>query len=254
MRSNTMHNVVRAGLLALTLLTGACATTPPPGSDVDAYAPNDPIEPVNRAIFSFNVFADDYVIRPVAQAYRDYLPDGVRNSIHNFLANLRAPIIFANDALQGQGKLAGDTFGRFWVNTFLGLGGFIDVGTKIGIPYHNADFGQTLGTWGIGSGPYIVLPILGPSNPRDTVGLVADTLGDPFRAVMSEQGDAGDYVNYSRAVISGIDLRSRNIDLLDRLRSTSLDYYATIRSIYDQRRAAEIRHETPPNAPPGLTP
>jgi phospholipid-binding lipoprotein MlaA len=254
MRSNTMHDAVRAGILALTLLTGACATTPPPGGEVDAYAANDPIEPVNRAVFSFNTAADDYVIRPVAQAYRDYLPDGVRTSIHSFLNNLRAPVIFANDALQGQGKLAGDTFGRFWVNTFLGLGGFIDVGTKIGIPYHNADFGQTLGTWGVGSGPYLVLPILGPSNPRDTVGIVADTLGDPVRGALHAQGDAGDGAQLGRSVVSGIDLRSRNIDLLDRIRSTSLDYYATIRSAYDQRRAAEIRHETPPDAPPGLTP
>jgi phospholipid-binding lipoprotein MlaA len=232
----------------------ACASSSAPAtSEDDAYETNDPLEPVNRGIFSVNVTLDDYVIKPTAQAYHDWLPDPVRDSIHNFLTNLRSPVIMFNDGLQGQGKLAGDTFARFWLNTFLGIGGIFDVGTRAGIPFHDADFGQTLGVWGVPAGPYLVLPLLGPSNPRDAVGLAADTLADPMNGFLRSEGDAGTAAQYGRAVLSGIDLRSRNLEILDRIRSTSLDYYATIRSLYDQRRASQIRHEAPPDANPALS-
>jgi phospholipid-binding lipoprotein MlaA len=250
MRSFALHSVIRTAIVSMSLALGACASTQAPD---DQYAINDPIEPVNRGIFTVNVALDDYVIKPTAEAYRDYIPGPIRDSIHNFLTNLRSPVILFNDGLQGQGKLAGDTFARMWLNTILGLGGIFDVGTKAGIPFHDADFGQTFGVWGIPAGPYLVLPVLGPSDPRDAVGLAADTLADPMNGFLRSQGDAGQYAEYGRAVISGIDLRSRNIDLLDRIRSTSLDYYATIRSLYSQRRAAEIRHEAPPEANPALS-
>jgi phospholipid-binding lipoprotein MlaA len=239
--------------VALTLTLGGCATSQPPDAEVDPYQVSDPLEPVNRGIFTFNLAADDYVIRPVAQAYRDYLPEVVRTAVHSFLTNLRSPVILANDALQGEGKLAGNTFSRILLNTTLGLGGIIDVAALKGIPFHEADFGQTFGVWGVPAGPYLVLPILGPSNPRDTAGLVASVYADPLTYYLNSQGDAGTAAIVGRAVTSGVDLRSRNIDLLDRIRSTSLDYYSTIRSLYNQRRAAEIRHEAPPEENPGLT-
>ncbi len=230
------------------LALAACAT----GQAEDPYAVNDPLESVNRGIFSFNTTLDDYVIKPTAQAYRDVLPEGVRDSIHNFLTNLRSPVIMFNDAIQGEGKLAGDTFARFWLNTILGIGGLFDQATRSGIPFHDADFGQTFGVWGVGPGPYLVLPILGPSNPRDAVGLAVGSFADPWDGIASAKDVY--WVAYPRAAVEGIDLRSRNIDILDRIRSTSLDYYATLRSLYNQRRAAEIRHEAPPEGAPGLTP
>jgi phospholipid-binding lipoprotein MlaA len=232
------------------LALAACASQPPDQAE-DPYAVNDPLETVNRGIFSFNTTVDDYVIKPTAQAYRDVLPESVRDSIHNFFTNLRAPVIMFNDAIQGEGKLAGDTFARFWLNTFLGVGGLFDQASRSGIPFHDADFGQTFGVWGVGPGPYLVLPVLGPSNPRDAVGLVAGSFADPWNGIASAEGVY--WVSYPRAAVEGIDLRSRNIEILDRIRSTSLDYYATIRSLYGQRRAAEIRHEAPPAAAPGLT-
>jgi len=247
-----MHSALKTVLVAFGLMLAGCATSQP-GAEDEEYSVHDPLEPVNRGIFAVNLVADDYVIRPVAQAYRDYIPQPIRNGVHNFLTNLRSPVIMFNDALQGQGKLAGDTFARLWVNTILGLGGIMDVASDIGIPFHDADFGQTLGVWGVPAGPYLVLPILGPSDPRDTVGLVADSYADPFNGLMRKNGDDGDYVILGRTVVAGIDLRSRNIDLLDRIRSTSLDYYATLRSLYQQHREALVNHEQPPEGNPGLT-
>jgi phospholipid-binding lipoprotein MlaA len=251
MPTNLVRPALRAVSVVLGLALAACATGQQPAPSEDPYAVNDPLEPVNRGIFSFNTTVDRYVIKPVAQGYRDALPQPVRDSIHNFFTNLRSPVIMFNDAIQGQGKLAGDTFGRMWLNTFLGVGGLFDVASRAGIPFHDADFGQTFGVWGIGPGPYLVLPILGPSNPRDTVGLAAGWYADPANAIASAKDVS--WVAYPRAAVEGIDLRSRNIDILDRIESTSLDYYATLRSLYNQRRAAEIRHEAPPAAAPGLT-
>jgi phospholipid-binding lipoprotein MlaA len=250
MPTDFVRPALRAASVILGLTLAACATGQPASSD-DPYAVNDPLESVNRGIFSFNMTLDRYVIKPVAQGYRDVLPQPVRDSIHNFWTNLRSPVIMFNDAIQGQGKLAGDTFGRMWLNTILGLGGFFDVATRAGIPFHDADFGQTFGVWGVGPGPYLVLPILGPSNPRDGVGLVAGWYADPWNGIASAKDVY--WVAYPRAAAEGIDLRSRNIDILDRIESTSLDFYATLRSLYNQRRAAEIRHEAPPEAAPGLT-
>src|SRR5262249_11746587 len=168
------------------------------------------------------------------------------------LQNVNGPIIFANDLLQGRFDLAGDTFGRFVVNTTLGAGGIVDVATKAGIPYHTNDLGITFATWGVGDGPYLMLPVLGPSNPRDLVGDVGDSFGDPGNIVASQHHRI--WASFARSAAAGIDERSRNIESLAEIERTSLDYYATIRSLARQRRAAQIRHQKDdlPNAAPLL--
>lgn len=237
-----------AGLAAIGLGAArpAAAQTPAPAAE-DA---GDPYENTNRAIFNFNQGVDRTVLVPVANTYRAVLPGPVRDSVHDFLQNLNSPIIFANDVLQGRIDLAGDTLGRFLVNSTVGFGGLVDVGTKVGIPYHTNDLGITFATWGIPDGPYLMLPVLGPSNPRDLAGDVGDSFGDPGNIVASQHNKV--YASLARGVTSGIDERSRNIESLAEIERTSLDYYATIRSLARQRRAAQIRHqkEDVPNASP----
>ena len=225
----------------------ATSAPPPPAEAGDA---GDPWENANRAIFGFNQAVDRAVLVPVSNAYRTVLPGTVRDIIHDFLQNLNSPIIFANDVLQAQPGLATETFGRALINTTIGFGGLIDVATKMGIPYHTNDLGITFATYGIDSGPYLMLPILGPSNPRDLVGDIGDSFGDPGNYVAGQYHKV--WAGFARSVTSGIDERSRNIESLAEIERTSLDYYATIRSLARQRRAAQIRHqkEDVPNAAP----
>ena len=224
----------------------AASAPPPPASDDT----NDPYEATNRAIFGFNQSVDRAVLVPVANGYRAVIPSTFRDMIHDFLQNLNSPIIFANDVLQAQPGLAGQTLGRAVLNTTIGFGGIIDVAAKLGVPYHTNDLGITLATWGIAPGPYLMLPVLGPSNPRDLFGDVADSFGDPGNIVASDHNKL--WASFARAVVSGIDERSRNIESLAEIERTSLDYYATVRSLARQRRAAQVRHqkEDVPNAAP----
>jgi phospholipid-binding lipoprotein MlaA len=201
----------------------------------------DPFEDTNRAIFQFNENVEHSVLFPVANAYTAALPSPVRQSVHNFLQNLNNPDIFANDMLQLQGGLAGNTVARLVINSTVGIGGLFDPAAAIGIPYHGNDFGITLATWGMHSGPYIVLPVLGPSNERDVTGYVADSFADPGDQIAWDKGYW--WATIARSAASGVDELSRNIKGLEDLEKTSLDLYATIRSLYAQRRAAEIRHE-----------
>jgi phospholipid-binding lipoprotein MlaA len=212
---------------------------------------NDPLEDTNRAIFDFNQVVDRNVLVPVAKAYRTVLPDPVRDSLRDFLRNLREPLIFANDALQGEFERAGQTFARFTLNSTLGVGGFIDVAGRWGeLPYHEDDLGLTFGVWGIPEGPYLVIPILGPSTPRDLGGQVAEGFGDPFSRLVTGNPYTLYWIPFVRGGVAGIDQRSRYIETLADIERTSLDYYATIRSLYRQRRAALIRHEKEQNLPP----
>lgn len=226
-------------LLALLALSG-CAVpgSPPPAQSPEAY---DPIEDTNRQIFAFNQSVDRNVLLPVAQTYRDTLPAPVRDSIHNFLQNLDAPIVFANDVLQVEPVLASTTAGRFVVNSTIGLGGFLDVATAMGIPYHPNDLGVTLARYGFPEGAYLIIPVLGPSTVRDAIGEVGDSFGDPGNIVASDYHRI--WASILRAGTQGVDERARNIESLADIERTSLDYYATIRSLYRQRRAAEIKHE-----------
>ncbi len=240
-----LSRIAAPGLLLVgSLFVSACAA---PQRTAGAGNFDDPFENTNRKIFAFNQAVDRHVILPVAKAYRRALPQPARDSIHAFLRNLRAPIIYANDALQANFPAAGKTLARFVVNTTLGGAGFVDLAGRWGIPYHYEDLGVTLGVWGMGPGPYLVVPILGPSDPRDLGGDIAEGFADPWNYAASNEGYV--WIPFMRSAISGIDTRSRYIRTLADLKRTSLDYYAAIRALYLQRRAALIRHKgtLPPN-------
>jgi len=235
------HLLAAASLaLVLGLALSGCAGPPRPAS-AEAQDFDDPFEGTNRAIFGFNQVVDRNVLVPVAKTYRTVLPEPVRESVHDFLQNLDDPVIFANDALQGEFGLAGNTLARFALNTTIGIGGLFDVATRVGIPRHSNDLGVTFAEWGVPDGPYLVLPVMGPSNPRDLVGEVGDGFADPGNIIASEHHRI--WASFARALVAGIDERSRNIETLADIERTSIDYYATIRSLYRQRRASQIRHE-----------
>ena len=202
----------------------------------------DPLEPLNRAIFSFNETVDGLILDPAQQIYGALVPDPAKTGIRNFLDNLRAPVIFANDVLQGEGERAGTTLARFLVNSTFGIGGIFDAASGFGIgERHDEDFGQTLGTYGIGEGPYLVLPLLGPSSLRDVLGLGVDSL------VISPWGYAVDEnVLVTQQIIDGVDTRYRLDPAIDDLNANSLDAYVALRSVYRQRRSAEIRNGVQP--------
>jgi phospholipid-binding lipoprotein MlaA len=240
-------------LLVVTLTLAGCATPSnnPQAEAAEAEDFNDPLEDTNRAIFDFNQIVDRNVLVPVAKAYRTVLPEPVRDSLRDFLRNLRAPLIFANDALQGEFERAGQTFARFTLNSTIGVGGLLDVAGRWGeLPYHEDDLGLTFGVWGIPEGPYLVVPVLGPSTPRDLGGQVAEGFGDPFNYIVTGNPYTLYWIPFVRGGVAGIDQRSRYIETLADIERTSLDYYATIRSLYRQRRAALIRHEKEQNLPP----
>lgn len=205
----------------------------------NALANNDPYEAANRKIFALNQKIDSITLRRAAKAYNAYIPRPVRDSAHNALKNLDLPVTFVNDVLQGETTRAGQTVSRFTVNSTLGVGGFFDVASRIGIPDHSEDFGQTLAVWGIREGPYLVLPLLGPAPPRDAVGRTADVFFDPGIYVSMKQHP---WWMAGRTYLTFLDLRARNIDALDDIERDSLDFYATTRSLYRQYRAKEVRN------------
>lgn len=216
-----------------------CASAPKdPAAKAEFQTDNDPIEPFNRAMFAFNKQMDGMLLRPAAVIYSEVLPEPMQTGIHNALMNLRSPVVFANDVLQGEMDRAGTTAERFAINTTVGVLGVWDAAAYMGIEGHSEDFGQTFAVWGAGEGFYIVLPILGPSNPRDALGLVTEYFVDPVN-IIARNNDAEDWI-LVRSLVTGVDFRSRNLETLDELERTSLDYYVAIRSLYRQRRLEEI--------------
>lgn len=207
---------------------------------------HDPIEPINRAIFSFNMVADEYVLEPVARGYRAVTPQPVRRSVGNFLANLRAPVIFANDLLQGQRERAGVTLGRFMINTTLGVFGLFDAAAGFGYVRHSEDLGQTFGAWGAPPGPYLMLPLLGPSSVRDATGRVGDWFINPLSNCCIDTEE-----RFGLLGTGAVSEREANIEVIDDLKANSLDLYATVRTVYAQQRQAEIRNGAPAPAQEG---
>src|SRR6185437_704715 len=161
--------------LCVSLGVGSCTT-----DNAESLAQHDPFEPMNRAVFDFDVQLDHHFATPVAKAYRSVVPEPARDGIHNALDNLNDPVVLVNDVLQGDGDKAKDTFGRFMINSTIGVAGLIDVATKMGIPEHANDFGITLGKWGAQEGSYLVLPFVGPKPPRDLTGDAVDIGFDPL--------------------------------------------------------------------------
>jgi phospholipid-binding lipoprotein MlaA len=235
--ARTFRSVFRvAAGFTVALGLSACAA-PKAGEGV-----SDPLEPVNRAIFGFNEVADKAVIRPLAEGYTIVVPDPIRDNIRTFIHNLTLPLSIANNALQGDFDGMITNTGRLMTNAVLGLG-IADVATAAGIGDDPEDFGQTLAVWGFDSGPYIVIPLLGSSNLRDAFGTAVDSVSDPVGLKMTRT------MSLSRAGAGGIDTRSRYIKEIDELRRTSLDYYATMRSLSQQQRNAAIRDNRQPAQP-----
>jgi len=198
---------------------------------------NDPLEPLNRVIFGFNNAVDIVLFEPVSKAYLVIVPESIRNSVQNFMRNLRAPVMVANNLLQGDIGGAGVGTARFLINSTVGIGGLFDVANSHqGLEYEQEDFGQTLAVWGLGDGFYLVLPLLGPSSLRDTAGLAVDTFADPVR-ILASNDQNNEWIYYTRNGIEALDGRSRLIDSIRDLRHNSLDFYAAIRSIYAQKRS-----------------
>lgn len=242
-----------APFIMFLMIVSGCATTPqnPQQAALAGEDFHDPFEDTNRKIFDFNQVVDRHVLVPVAKAYRASLPQPVRNSLRDFLINLQEPLIFANDTLQGDFRRAKDTVVRFVLNSTIGMAGFVDVvGRWGGIPHHEQDLGITLGVWGIREGPYLVVPILGPSDARDLGAEAAEAFGDPWNRLVSGNPWTLYWIPYVRGAVTGVDQRARYLDTLADIERTSLDYYATIRSLYRQRRAALVRGERKDLPPP----
>ncbi|MFN4276952.1 MAG: VacJ family lipoprotein [Ferrovibrio sp.] len=234
---------------ALAILAGGvlsgCATPPADPQGRAAYEENnDPLEPVNRALFEFHQVLDHFLLKPAAFTYTMLVPEPARDGVRNALLNLKTPVFLANDLMQGETGRAGVTLQRFAINSTVGVLGVIDAADKwFGIPAHTEDFGQTLATWGADEGPYLFIPVIGPSNPRDLVGLAADSAMDPLNWYLHNTDREG-WI-YARTGLAGLDARAELLDTLDNLEKTSLDYYVTLRSVYRQRRADEIANRKP---------
>ena len=230
-------------LLAVMCAALAGCATPPPASDPAALAAfkqtNDPLEPSNRVVYKVNNAVDTAVLKPVAQGYVAVVPHVVRHHIGNVLDNLNEPVVLANDMMQGKPRRAGDSLMRLLINSTAGVGGIFDVARRLGYPNHDTDFGITLALWGVHSGPYLYLPVLGPSGPRDLVGFGADIALDPFTWV--GQGAAVADLGYARYGVSAVNTRAQLLKPIDQIKRTALDPYATFRSLYRQHRRAEVK-------------
>ena len=204
-----------------------------------AAAATDPWEGFNRKVFGFNDTVDKGFFVPAAKAYRATTPKAGRRGVRRFLANLGSPSVFINDVLQGNFGRAGKTLSRFAINSTIGAGGFADPAGQIGIESHNEDFGQTLAVWGVGSGPYLVLPLLGPSSPRDAFGALVGIGMQPLTYIRTPPAT---YARFSLAGANLLSARESALDPLAEIEANSLDYYSSLRSFATQARAREIRN------------
>lgn len=227
--------------VVLCVVLSGCASHNDSGVD-------DPLEPLNREIFAFNHKLDKRAALPAATYYKSAVPNTMREGVHNFLSNLTLPVSFANDMLQADFTQAGYAVCRLGVNTTVGVLGIMDPATRWGCPENDEDFGQTLAVYGVPPGPYLVLPLLGSTVPRDALGkILVDHYFNPLGYVTYR----GKYfVSLSENVIKMVDNRSRSVGALRNIERTSIDYYAAVRSIYLQKRDSAIQNTTiEPDAP-----
>jgi len=227
--------VQKAKTLCVLFLAGTLS-----GCATSGGNPSDPLEPLNRAMFGFNDTVDDAVVRPVAKAYRAALPGIVRTGISNFFSNLEDVWISVNDVLQGKVQQGFEDFGRFLLNSTFGIAGIFDIASEAGLLKNSEDFGQTLGSWGIGTGAYLVLPILGPSTVRDGFGLLLDTQTDLVFRI------DGVRVHNSLYLTRAIGTRANLLDASSVIETAALDKYAFVRAAWLQRRRNLVYDGNPP--------
>lgn len=220
----------RTLLLVLISLCGGCA---------NVVHRHDPLEPLNRAVFAFNEKADQWVLQPVAKGYKEVTPSVVRSGVSNFFGNISDIFSGVNNLLQGKTAEAGDSFGRALLNTSLGMAGLFDIASEAGIERTDEDLGQTLGVWGAGSGPYLVLPLLGPSSVRDTVGSVVQGLADPVNQLNSS-------ARIGTQALRAVNTRAELLGTEKILEQAALDKYVFVRRAYLQRRRNLIYDGNPP--------
>ncbi len=235
----------RAGAAALACAVSSLAPSGPalaqpaatPPAQAAAHGSIDPLEKLNRGFYAINRLVDRVVLRPFALAYLHVLPGPLRRGVHNVVHNLERPIVFANDVLQLRPKLAAKTAGRFVVNSTVGLGGLFDPASKAGLPEHDNDFGLTLARYGVTPGPYLVLPVLGPSSFRDALGMGVDAAADPTNHLHFRHGAA---IGLAVEIAGGLDQRLEADADLSTIEQTSTDPYASLRALYlqDRERAA----------------
>lgn len=221
------------GALLVMALQG-CAT-------VKSADPRDPWESMNRSVYNFNDAVDTIAIKPIARVYDNVVPKLVQTGVHNFFGNLGDVWSMANSALQLKGQHAAESFMRVSVNTVFGLGGVLDIASEMRLERHKEDFGQTLGFWGIKPGPYVVLPIFGPSTLRDTVAFPVDYKGDPIRQIND------DATRYGLVTLRVTDVRSGLLQAVDTLKEASLDPYTFVRDAYLQKRQNDVYDGNPPS-------
>jgi phospholipid-binding lipoprotein MlaA len=224
-------------VLALCLNVAGCASS----ANLEASQASDPLEPMNRFFFDFNQKLDRNAALPAASFYADNVPRGVRGNVHNFLLNLGGPVDVANDILIGELGNAGQAGARFIINTTVGIVGVFDVATDWGFPEKSRDFGETLGTYGVPQGPYLVLPFRGPSSVRDFSGSYVDGYFSPLHFL---HYTGSTYVGIVHSTLGSVDTRSANIVTFQDIERASVDYYATMRDYYRQRRERQVEDKT----------
>ena len=216
-----------AAALAVFAIAVGCASSPP----------EDPWQGFNKPVFRFNEMADRYVVRPAAMGWTFVTFEELRLSVKRFFFNAAFPSRFVSSLGQGEGGKAADEAGRFLVNSTVGLAGLFDPATHFGFPRHDEDIGQMLGRWGIPPGPFLMLPVLGPSNPRDTVGMIGDSALSPFRWIPGPVTGTG--------ILKAVNSRALADDEIERARKTALDFYVFVRDAFMQNRAAAVANEEP---------
>ena len=228
--------------LALVLMAATLLGFAVDGRASEANGDDDPLEGYNRVMFEINRTIDGVLLKPAAELYQLVVPQVVRVRISNVLGNLGEPLNLLNNVAQGKFERAGSSLMRFTINSTFGVAGIFDVATDWGYERASEDFGQTLASWGVGDKPYLVLPILGPSNPRDALGFGVDWAADPLGYLLPADASV------ARGVTSGVSQRAEYLDELETLENTSIDFYAAMRELYQQYRDNDIRDGAPPPA------
>lgn len=236
-KTGASYGAMNAKSLFLLLMLGVGVAGCASDDNKEAQIADDPLEPMNRFFFDFNQRLDRHAALPAASFYASAVPQGIRGNVHNLLTNLGGPVNVANDILQADFGYAGTAGARFLINTTLGVVGVFDVATDWGFPERSRDFGETLGVYGIGQGPYLVLPFRGPTSVRDFAGGYIDGYFSPLHFV---HYSGSNYVGLVKSSLGSVDNRSANIVTYRDIERASVDYYATMRAYYRQRRERQV--------------